>query len=49
MVDNDKENMRVIHPHFKIVSMDEDCRRYVFDFINDFWHERSDFKSWHKI
>ena len=29
-------------------SMDGDCRRYVFDFINGFWHDRAYFESWHK-
>ena len=24
------------------------CRRYVFDFIDGFWHNRSDLESWHK-
>ena len=105
MAQNDKENMRVMHPHlkklfnnnqpteFRVIelikqrkkmwhldepitwdefnfeinvinsmkteglngvlpeaqkSMDKDCRRYVFDFINEFWNERSDFESWHK-
>ena len=32
---------------FKAMYMD--CIIYVFDLINDFWHERSDFKSWHKF
>ena len=27
---------------------DKDCRKYVFDFIHEFWHRRSDLKSWHK-
>ena len=29
-------------------AMDKDCRRCVFDLINNFWHEISDFESWHK-
>ena len=28
---------------------DEDCRKHVFDFINEFFHGRADLESWHKI
>ena len=28
---------------------DEDCRRYVFDSINEFWNDRADFETWNKI
>ena len=30
-------------------STEEYCRRYVFDFINGFWHGRDDLESWNKI
>ena len=36
----------VIPESFKAIDMD--CRRCALDLINDFWHERSNFKSWHK-
>ena len=29
--------------------MSEYCIRYVFDFIDDFWHEIYNFRSWHTI
>ena len=29
-------------------SMNKDRRRYVFDFINEFWNNRFDFEIWHK-
>ena len=28
--------------------MGKDFRRFVFDFINEFWHARDNFESWHK-
>ena len=28
--------------------MYEYCRRYIFDFSSDFWHDRAEFESWHK-
>ena len=37
---------RILLESFK--SMNEDGRRYVFNFINEFWHDRADIKSWHK-
>ena len=27
---------------------DKDCRRYVFELINAFWHEKADFDNYHK-
>ena len=29
-------------------AMDTDCRRCVFDFINEFLYDRANFESWHK-
>ena len=29
-------------------AMENDCKIYIFDFINDFWNDRADFKSWNE-
>ena len=36
-------------PSEACIAMDEDCRIYVCDYINELCHDRSDFESWHKI
>ena len=28
---------------------DKNCRRNIFNFINEFWNERADLHIWHKI
>ena len=35
-------------PSESFKSMVKYCRRYVFDFINEFWNNRFDFEIWHK-
>ena len=35
-------------PPEALKSMGEYCRKYAFNFIKEFWHNRADFESWNK-